>query len=234
MKKITFLSLLSTLTLFCLLSGQVYCKTFSHEEIEKLAKTSVEAQYLSQNNKEQKISISNPELDPRIHINECNSDLKVNILENQNSRNINVKLSCDDPTNWHIYLTVKVTKLQPVLVAASNIDKGSILDNDNTKITFIEDYKIRGATLNNIEEVLGAKVKRNLQKDSAIYSNNVCIVCKGEMVTILANSSSFQIKTNGTALSNGTVGEQVRIKNNRSGKVISARVKAINKVVINL
>ncbi len=32
------------------------------------------------------------------------------------------------------------------------------------------------------------------------------------MVTILANSSSFQIKTNGTALSNGTVGEQVRIK----------------------
>lgn len=234
MKKITFLSLLSTLTLFCLLSGQVYCKTFSHEEIEKLAKTSVEAQYLSQNNKEQKISISNPELDPRIHINECNSDLKVNILENQNSRNINVKLSCDAPTNWHIYLAVKVTKLQPVLVAASNIDKGSILDNDNTKITFIEDYKIRGATLNNIEEVLGAKVKRNLQKDSAIYSNNVCIVCKGEMVTILANSSSFQIKTNGTALSNGTVGEQVRIKNNRSGKVISARVKAINKVVINL
>ena len=73
-----------------------------------------------------------------------------------------------------------------------------------------------------------------MQKDSAIYSNNVCIVCKGEMVTILANSSSFQIKTNGTALSDGTVGEQVRIKNNRSGKVISARVKAINKVVINL
>ena len=234
MKKVTFFYLLPIFVLICLLPNTVLSKAFTATEIENLAKAQVEKEYSSQQTEEQKISITAPKLDPRIHINDCDSNLKVNILENQNSRNINVKISCESKNSWHLYLPVKVTILLPVLVAASNLDKGAILDSDNTKVTFVEEYKIRGATLSDNESVLGARIKRNLQKDNAIYSNNICIVCKGEIVTILANASSFQIKTNGTALSNGTIGEQVRIKNNRSGKVISARVKDINKVVISL
>jgi len=42
------------------------------------------------------------------------------------------------------------------------------------------------------------------------------------------------IKTAGVALTNGSQGEQVKIKNTKSGRVINARVQAVNKVVINL
>jgi len=82
--------------------------------------------------------------------------------------------------------------------------------------------------------VIGSKAKRKISKGRAITRKNICMVCKGDNVSIIAHSKHFVIKTLGVALSNGSLGDQIRIKNVRSGKIISAKVKAINKVVINL
>ena len=234
MKKLTFFKIIQVLLFLILIPSHVLSKNFTTSEIEILAKQHVEQQYLQLENTEQKISISQPKLDPRIHINECDSNPDINILENHNSRNINVKISCDSPSHWQIYLPMKINKMQPVLVAAGNLNKGTVLDSSNTKINFINTYKIRGETLSNNTKIIGAKLKRNIQKNSAIYTSNICVICKGDIISIIASSDTFQIKTNGTALANGTVGEQIRIKNNRSGKVITGQVKTTNKVVINL
>lgn len=234
MKKMTFLTIIEILLFYILFPSNALGKSFTTSDIEKLAKQYVEQQYLSIENDEQKISISQPKLDPRIHISDCDSSLSINILENHNSRNINVKISCELPNTWQIYLPMKINIMQPVLVAAGNLNKGTILDASNTKINFIDSYKIRGAILTNSTKIIGAKLKRNIQKNSAIYTSNICVICKGDPVSIIANSNTFQIKTNGTALANGTVGEQIRIKNNRSGKIVTAQVKTTNKVVINL
>ena len=234
MKKLTFLLVIHILLFFTLSHLHAVSKNFTTKDIESLSKEHVEHVYLSVENDEQKISISEPKLAPRIHINECDTDLAVNILENHNSRNINVKISCQLPSAWQIYLPFKINKRLPVLVAVSNLNKGTTLDKDNTRINFVNVHKIRGETLSNNKSIIGAKLKRNIQKDSAIYIKSVCVICKGESVTILASSDTFQIKTNGTALSNGTIGDQIRIKNTRSGKIITARVKSLNKVVINL
>jgi flagella basal body P-ring formation protein FlgA len=53
-------------------------------------------------------------------------------------------------------------------------------------------------------------------------------------VTIIAKSANFNIKTAGVALQNASFGEQVKVKNTRSGRTITAQVKAINQVIINL
>lgn len=235
MKKITFFSFYLTLSLFCLFISTVYANEISAKDIELRIQQHVEAIYLEKSkSKNTRIHVSKPKIDSRIQINECNSELHLNILENKNSRNINVKISCLLPNPWKIYVPVKVSTLSPVLVSVNNLSKGTILDDKNTKIDYIEEHKVRGAILTDNKSVFGAKLKRNLQKGKPIYNNQVCVVCKGEMVTILADSSLFNIKTDGTALSNGTIGEQINVRNNRSGKIVSARVKSLNKVVINL
>ena len=210
------------------------CASYTLKDIEALAQKKLEEKYLTPENIDHKISISEPKLDPRIQIKDCNSELIVNILENQNSRNINVKISCDSPSTWQIYLPIKITKLLPVLIVSTNLNKGSILDNSNTEIKYIPEHKIRGETLSSFTHVDGAKLKRNLQKGYAIYRKNICIVCKGDKVSIIAKSNDFQIKTDGTALTSGTMGQSVKIRNTRSGKVVTGQIKALNKVVINL
>ena len=234
MKKNDLSNVFALFVLFLLFPLQVNSKIYEANEIENLVKQYAETKYIALADENEKISISTPEIDPRITINECDSKLEVNILENNNSRNINVKISCELPEFWQMFLPLKIKRLLPVLVAASNLNKGSVLDHDNTEVLYIEEHKIRGETLSDNTQILGAKLKSNIQKGSAVYSNNICLVCKGEEVVIIASSDVFEIKTEGTALTNGTIGQQVKIKNNRSGKVISGRVDAINKVVINL
>lgn len=209
-------------------------KTYSHEAIESLARQHLQAKYLTANDNEYKIDISEPKLDPRIQINECDLTPEVNILENQNSRNINIKISCNSPEQWQLYLPIKIEKQYPVLVANANLNKGTVLDHNNTEINYIAEYRIRGAVLSSNESILGAKLTRNLQKDAPIYENNICLVCKGDKVNIVANGQDFSIKTNGIALTDGVKDEQIEIKNSRSGKVVMATIATANKVVIKL
>ena len=62
----------------------------------------------------------------------------------------------------------------------------------------------------------------------------MCLVCKGDSVTITAKSPNFIIKTQGIALSSGNLNKQIKVKNTRSGKVIRSKITAINQVVIHL
>jgi flagella basal body P-ring formation protein FlgA len=181
-----------------------------------------------------RLEISVPAIDPRINIKPCLSKLNANIPENHNGRNVNVKIVCNDPTPWQLYIPVKVSQTIPVLVATTVLVKGTVIDESNTIVEYRRINSIRGENLSNIASVAGGRLKRRLSKGGIVSPRNICLVCKGETVTIIATSNDFTIKTSGLALSDGSIGEQVRVKNSRSGRTISARVQSINKVLINL
>jgi len=181
-----------------------------------------------------KIVVSPASIDPRITIKPCSVPLSANIPENYSSRNVNVKISCVSSTPWHIFLPVKVKTTIPVLVTKNKISKGSVLDESNMTIEWRDLYKVRGEIIENEKLIVGAKTKRTLMQGAVISKKNICVVCKGERVVIIAQSKDFVIKTAGVALKNGTFGEHINVKNTRSGRTINAQVKAINKVLINL
>jgi len=211
---------------------QVFAKTWLHAEIEQLV-----ASYLKENIKvpdEGQVLISVATLDPRITINPCQSVLNINLPENVNSRNLNVKITCSDLTPWYIYLPAKVEITLPVLVAKNTIFKGSMISNDNIEIHYIASYKIRGEVLKDKSIVIGAKAKRRIAKGRSISKKSICVVCKGDTVVIIASSDNFSIKTQGVSLNSGNINEQIKVKNTRSKRVITATVKAINRVEINL
>ena len=183
---------------------------------------------------EGKLEVTVPPIDPRLNIKPCLSKLNANIPENHNGRNVNVKIVCNDPTPWQLYIPVKVKSTIPVLVATTVLVKGSVITESNTDIEYRNVNSMRGESVSSVVSVAGGRLKRRLSKGGIISPRNICLVCKGETVTIIATSDDFSIKTKGLALSDGSIGEQVRIKNSRSGRTINARVQSINKVVINL
>ena len=50
------------------------------------------------------------------------------------------------------------------------------------------------------------------------------LVKRGEKITISAVQPAFTIRMNGVAMMNGTKGQRIRIKNENSGRIISATV----------
>jgi len=181
-----------------------------------------------------KITITVANIDPRVIIKPCQQTLALNIPEKDIGRNVNVKITCPDSISWMMYLPAKIIKKFPVVVARNIIDKGTTLTSANIEVQYLPQNKIRGIKLTHISSALGSKAKKRIGKGRTINKRNVCLVCKGDAVTIIAKSSQFMIKTQGIALSSGTMNQQIKVKNKRSGTIITPKVTAINQVTINL
>ena len=223
---ITFLIFMSNF------SSQAYSNSYDRAFIMNFAKEYVENNTpISATGKR---VVEPASIDSRIIIKPCSIPLIANIPDNYSSRNVNVKISCASSKPWHIFLPVKVTTKVPVLTTKYKINKGTILDKSNLVIEWRELSKIRSEIIDDIDLVIGARSKRTLSQGAIINKRIICVVCKNENVTIIAKSQDFMIKTAGIALKSATFGEQVKVKNIRSGRTINAQVKAINQVVINL
>jgi flagella basal body P-ring formation protein FlgA len=223
---------ISFLLLF--LSGHVYANSQELDAmyIEQLATAYLTEQFPSSN--EEKVLISVSSLDPRIEIKSCGVPLLVNIPEKNNTRNVNLKISCNDTASWKIYLSAKIQITKAILVATSTINKGDMLNKDNVALNYLPVNQIRGDKLSDTALVFGAKAKKRIAQGRAISKTSFCLVCKGDFVTIIAASDGFSIKTQGMALSSGNVNDQIRVRNSRSNKVITPRVKNEQQVVVNL
>jgi flagella basal body P-ring formation protein FlgA len=221
-----------TLYLLVLFSLTSHSITWDKAYVEAFAKKQLEAKLVPPVGG--KISISVANIDPRITIKPCQQELIANIPENITSRNVNIKISCDDSTPWQMYLHARIEKTFAVVVATTTIEKGAMLSKDNISIQYLGTNKIRGKRFTDITSVLGSKAEKRIGKGSVINTKNVCLVCKGDSVTITAKSSNLLIKTQGIAVTSGNLNKQIKVKNTRSGKVIRTKVTAVNQVSIHL
>ena len=213
-------------------SSTIYAESYDKEYIRNFAKVFVEKNIAAPINGT--INVTPATIDPRITIKPCAVPLSANIPEKHSSRNINVKIYCEGSTPWHMFLPVKVDTTISVLVALTRISKGTLLDSSNVIVSQKSLNKVRGDVFDELQTVIGARAKRSLQPGTNITRKNICVICKGENVTIIAQSDNFMIKTAGVALKDASFGEQIKVKNSRSGRIITAQVKTINQVVINL
>lgn len=200
--------------------------------IEQFAKSYLIEKFPSTD--EGNVLISVAKLDPRIVIKPCKIPLTASSPEKSSTRNVNVKISCDESIPWNIYLSAKVEITKAVLIAKDTISKGDTLDDNNVELAFLPQNKIRGNKISDKNIVFGAKAKRRIAKGKAISKSSICLVCKGDVVTIIAASESFSIKTQGVALSSGNINDQIRVRNSRSNKVITPRIQSHTQVIINL
>ena len=181
-----------------------------------------------------KLKVDVAEIDPRITLHPCLSPLTANIPENHNGRNVNVKIVCTDEDSWYLYIPVRIQTIVPVLVTRMRVNKGTLLNQSNMEVIFKDSNQIRGTVMTDTTLVTGARIKRNLSKGSVITDKNTCFVCKDEPVNIIAKSESFEIKSYGVALNDGSLGEIIAVRNKQSGRIVQGQVSAINQVVINL
>ncbi|MFD2168113.1 flagellar basal body P-ring formation chaperone FlgA [Thalassotalea euphylliae] len=223
---------LTFLFMCCQLLTTTVADTYDREYVENLAHETAMAWFATDDSKHVSVEVS--KLDPRIIIKPCAADLVANIPENHSSRNVNIKISCVSSTPWQMYVPVRVKTMVPVVIANQTISKGSMLTEDNVEVAMMAETKVRGERVTDLSAVIGAKSQRNISKGRNITRRNICIVCKGDSVTLVAKNSILQIKTTGTSISSGHLGDNVKVRNDRSGKLVTGQITGLNKVTINL
>ena len=86
------------------------------------------------------------------------------------------------------------------------------------------------------QAVIGREVKTAVNAGKPVFARQlmpVWLVRKGEEVLISATIGGILVETQGKALENGQYGAWIKVKNNRSGKILAARIMAEKKVSVN-
>ena len=169
-------------------------------------------------------------IDARLNIPACPSPVVFSANEETlNQSNITVKTNCPD-SNWYMFLSIRVTRMQSVVVISSAVSPGTVLTKQNIKVVDMDKKRLRSSTFADIEDVIGARIKRRLRPGRPVDPNNLCFVCKGDSIVIKAGSPGMQVKASGVALQDGNIGDTILVRNARSKKKIDAQVVSTNEV----
>lgn len=210
------------------LVADAQAETFSAADL-----TSAAQQWLQQQTTGQ-IQIRVHPLDARIKARECDEVLQFSLVNPKIQSQNSIKILCSGNNGWQLYLTARASQLVDVIVATRQLAPGSVLSTDMIQLVSRDQLFSRGATISNPDLVDGARTKRALSPGQILTLQDLCLVCKGDMVTIEGISGTLMVATSGKALSDGSLGDYIEVQNMNSGRKVQANVIAVKKVAINL
>jgi flagella basal body P-ring formation protein FlgA len=171
-------------------------------------------------------------LDNRIHASDCPTGLSAfSSSTNGSASNITVLIKCEEE-DWRVYVPVKLTTQIPAVVASVPLSRGQIITEYQVQENMVNILRLRQQGYLSTSQIIGAKVKRNIKLGDIIDTNDICVVCRNDSVVIKAVKNGMSIITKGIALSDGSVGQQIKVKNTKSSRIISAQVSGIGEVTV--
>ena len=180
---------------------------------------------------------SNPQFSPNKKLPDCNQNV---LLEKHFDNFKLIKVTCRGQKPWTISIKtnsnevqpkqIKTSKITKILVLNKSIEKGNYIRKND--LIFINSSK-KNIFYNNIEELIGRKVKQNLRKGQFIQPRHLFgkySVNQGDPVVIVSKFKNTEVSTGGIAMKSGNIGDVLEVKNKRSGKIIKGILKKNKKI----
>ncbi|WP_442957414.1 flagellar basal body P-ring formation chaperone FlgA [Photobacterium sp. S4TG1] len=178
------------------------------------------------------VNITAATLDSRLQFSTCSSPLVATIPGKQNlSGNVTVLVRCNSE-NWQLYVPVNVQQTLPQVIATTHLGRGALLSHANVKIAMVESRFQRGVSFNDPQQLIGSKVKRTIKVGDVIQANDICLVCRNDSILIRAGQTGLAIVTTGKALSDGAIGDEIRVQNSKSKRIIDGVITAVGEVSV--
>lgn len=175
-------------------------------------------------------------LDSRLRLQSCDKPLTAfGKIVNTGMGNQTVGVKCLSPVSWTVYVSVKVKVFQNVVVTTKALPTHHILTMNDVKMQPMDLGSLRQGYLEHIDQIIGQELKYTISLGSVIKPQNIRaqkIVHRGEKIVLVAAIGNMRVRMNGTALSNASLGERVRVKNSSSKRVVEGVVEAAGVVKI--
>jgi flagella basal body P-ring formation protein FlgA len=176
------------------------------------------------------------DIDPRLKLPLCDKELTYNIRRRSiHVSNMTVQVSCDGSNTWSFYVSTKVLKYSGVVVANKALSRGDSISLSDLRIETKEVSTLSNGYVTSKHDALGMIIKRSIRAGEALRQNSMSpplLVDKGDQVMVTASTGKLSVSTHGIALADGRMGEQIRVKNLRSEKVIRARITDKGRVMV--
>lgn len=220
----------ASLLWLCLLKVQASdSQSYTPEQLTELARVWV-TQQLTTADADTEVQLT--ALDNRIGNKNCAHAPEISLPVNYNPRQTTVQVSCNAPLVWQLFIPARLTEWLELVVSRQNIAPGTALTADMLEIQRRERRLVRGVIVQEPALIVGSRNKRSLSVGQIISLQDLCLVCRGDIVTIQISQGGLAVSTTGVAQQDGSLGDTVQVKNQQSGRNISSEVVGVNQVRI--
>lgn len=148
---------------------------------------------------------------------------------------VTIKVSCEQPQQWSIYLSAMV--LQPVFVWSSsqNIPRNTIIGTDDIKLSETWLAQPAAGAIQNADQIIGMQSRQLIQSNQVIKERLLrqpLVIKKGHQLVAQVHQPGFSISTQVIALQDGAKGETIKVENSKTGKLLFARISPLGTLVI--
>ncbi|RXJ72892.1 flagella basal body P-ring formation protein FlgA [Veronia nyctiphanis] len=171
-------------------------------------------------------------VDSRVKLTNCPEPLKTQIPGRQTIKTSATVLVTCLADNWQLYVPVKIRILSPVVTAARPLDRGVALSAADLVVQMVDVGFQRGQTYTDKSSLIGSRVKRTVGIGQPIQGTDICMVCRNDEVYINAASGPINITAKGTALSDGALGDRIKVRNSKSRRIVDATITAVGEVKV--
>jgi flagellar basal body P-ring formation protein FlgA len=169
-------------------------------------------------------------LDSRIGDKNCDLPLVFSLSQAITQRQNTVQIRCEAEQSWQLYVPVRIDEIVQAVILQQNIAAGSLITADMLTTDQRERRVLRGNLVSDVTTVIGARSKRSLSMGQILTLQDLCLVCKGDVVTISVSDNGLSVVASGVAQSDGSLGDTISVLNQQSRRAISAQVIAVNLV----
>lgn len=196
----------------------------------------ITAQHLQSNNITARYSAKIGRLDPRLRLPSCSIPLQASLESPaQPIGRVTIRVRCDSDAPWTIFVPGHVNLYREIAVAVRSLQRSSIIQATDVQLAERDVSSLRQGYILDLDNVIGYQLLRPVQPDSVISTQHIkaaAAISKGDEVVISASAGAMSVRMPGTALEDGAMGQQIRVRNNRSKRVVHARVVAPGRVEV--
>lgn len=208
----------------------------SHNSIYQTARDFIRDYATSQHS--QRPEITAGKLDSRLKLKNCSNALQGFLPKG--SRVIGkttVGVRCNGSKPWSLHVPVSISVYKNVLVAARGLSKGDILTNADIKLRKHNLASLSYGYFEKKSNGLGMALKRRAAAGTVLTPamlKKPQIISRGQKVAIIAQSGKMKVRMMGKAMSNGSMGDRIKVLNLKSGQKIEGIVRSSSEVKVEI
>lgn len=177
-------------------------------------------------------------IDPRLNFGRCQENLRFEFVTPPTSQEQStIKVECANEQPWKLFVATTLKIFGPSVIASQSIGRNQPISPDMIEIKETQINRAGQASFSDPKSVIGMVAKRTIREGQTIQPHSLSaprLVNRGDQIVITAKNDMISIKMKGTALSDGTLGEQISVKNNQSKRIVKATIVDTGQVAVNL
>lgn len=159
-------------------------------------------------------------------------------LNNNGISSINISFFENDKKIESTDVKFKVKEMKKIWVTARTLSRNTVVEEEDLVESTIDVAGIDEADLLEKSEIVGSKLNRTMQKNSPITKENLAennLIKSGDKVNIIVQSGAITIRSTGSALQDGSAGQNLRVKRDgKTAQVLQGKVMSDGSVFIGL